>query len=323
MKAVRLTALTGFDAIRIEDVETRPLASREVRIKVHAAGLNFADLLMAGGTYQATPEPPFTMGMELAGEVVEVHPDADGVFPGDRVMARPGQGAFAEEVVTADRNCIVVPPSMSFEHAAAFPIAYGTAHLGLSRRGRLKSGEVLMVHGAAGGVGLTAVQVGKAMGATVIATAGSDERLAIAKANGADFTINYRTDSIRDRVKEMTGGVDVVFDPVGGDAFKQSLRCINPEGRIIVIGFASGDIPQAPANILLVKNVDVIGFYWGGYGGFAPEAIRNSLEQALSLYGDGLLTPHVSHVLPFDRVQEAFALLRDRKATGKVLLTPA
>lgn len=323
MKAVRLTALTGFDAIRVEEMETKPLESRQVRIKVHAAGLNFADLLMAGGTYQATPEPPFTMGMELAGEVVEVHPDADGVFPGDRVMARPGQGAFAEEVVTADKNCIVIPPNMSFDEAAAFPIAYGTAHLGLSRRGRLKSGEVLMVHGAAGGVGLTAVQVGKAMGATVIATAGGDDRLAVAKENGADHIINYRTESIRDRVKELTGGVDVVFDPVGGDVFKQSLRCINPEGRIVVIGFASGEVPQAPANILLVKNVDVIGFYWGGYGGFAPEAIKTSLEQALTLYNDGRLVPHISHRVPFDRVQEAFALLRDRQATGKVILTPA
>ncbi len=322
MKAVRLTALTGFDAIRVEEVASQPLESRQVRIKVRAAGLNFADLLMAGGTYQATPEPPFTMGMEVAGEVVEVHPDADGVFPGDRVMARPGQGAFAEEVVTLDRNCIVIPHKMSFDEAAAFPIAYGTAHLGLSRRGRLKSGEVLMVHGAAGGVGLTAVQVGKAMGATVIATAGADDRLAVAKENGADHVINYRTESIRDRVKEMTGGVDVVFDPVGGDAFKQSLRCMNPEGRIVVIGFASGEVPQAPANILLVKNVDVIGFYWGGYAAFDPDAIRASLEQLLLMYSDGLLVPHISHRVPFGRVQEAFALLRDRKATGKVILTP-
>jgi len=323
MKAVQLTSFDGPAGLDVAEVPAGPLAGRQVRIRVEAAGLNFADLLMMDGSYQATPPVPFTMGMEAAGTVLEVDEASDGVFPGDRVLAHVSSGAFAEELVTADSNCFVIPHGMPFEEAAAFPVAYGTAHLGLSHRGRLKEGEVLMVHGAAGGVGLTAVQVGKAMGATVVATAGSDDKLEIARQAGADHLINYRSESIRDRVKELVGGVDVVFDPVGGDAFKQSLRCINPEGRILVIGFASGEVPQIPANILLVKNVDVIGFYWGAYAGLDKAAFRQSMETLLRLYEDGRLTPHIGGRFPFSAAGEAFDLLKSRKAAGKVVLTPS
>ncbi len=323
MKAVQLTSLDGPDAVALADIQAGPLGARQVRIRVEAAGLNFADLLMMDGSYQATPPTPFTMGMEAAGTVLEVDSAADGVFPGDRVLAHVSSGAFAEELVTGDANCFVIPHAMPFDAAAAFPIAYGTAHLGLSHRGRLKEGEVLMVHGAAGGVGLTAVQVGKAMGATVVATAGGGEKLEVARRAGADHLIDYRSESIRDRVKELVGGVDVVFDPVGGDAFKQSLRCINPEGRILVIGFAGGEVPQIPANILLVKNVDVIGFYWGAYAALDRETFRRSMEDLLRMYEDGKLTPHIGGRFPFSGARDAFDLLKSRKAAGKIVLTPS
>lgn len=323
MKAVQLTSLDGPDAVALVEVAVAPLSKAQVRIKIEAAGVNFADLLMTTGTYQATPDTPFTMGMEASGTVVEVHPDADGVFPGDRVMVHINGGAFCEEIVTDDANCFVIPHSMSFQEAAAFPVAYGTAHLGLSHRAKLLDGDVLMVHGAAGGVGLTAVQVGKALGATVIATAGSDEKLQIAADAGADHTINYRTDAIRDRVKETVGSVDVVFDPVGGDVFSQSLRCVKPEGRILVIGFASGEVPQIPANILLVKNIDVIGFYWGAYVTLNRPAFRQSMEELLRLFSDGRLAPHVGATFSFAQARDAFDLLKSRKVTGKIVLTPA
>ena len=213
MKAVQLTSFEGPGAVSVNDIDGGGLGERQVRIRVEAAGLNFADLLMMNGSYQATPPVPFTMGMEAAGTVLEVDSASEGVFPGDRVLAHVSSGAFAEELVTDASNCFVIPHAMPFEEAAAFPVAYGTAHLGLTHRGRPEEGEILMVHGAAGGVGLTAVQVGKALGATVVATAGSDDKLEIARRAGADHLINYRSQSIRDRVKELVGGVDMVFDP--------------------------------------------------------------------------------------------------------------
>ena len=323
MRAVQLTSFDGPAGLTLAEIDPAPLGRRQVRIKVEAAALNFADILMMTGTYQATPEPPFTLGLEAAGVVTEADRDADGVFVGDRVMVHIGSGAFAEEIVVDDLDCFVIPPEMPFDEAAAFPVAYGTAHLGLTRRGRLAEGEVLLVHGAAGGVGLTAVQVGKALGATVVATAGSAEKLAIAETAGADHLIDYSSESIRDRVKETVGGVDVVFDPVGGDAFSQSLRCIRPEGRILVIGFAGGEVPQIPANILLVKNADVIGFYWGSYVDLNRDAFRQSMEDLLLLYRDGRLRPHVGARFPFAEAETAYDLLRSRMAAGKIILTPA
>ena len=204
--------------------------------------------------------------------------------------------------------------------AAAFPIVYGTSHVALTHRCPVFPGDVLMVHGAAGGVGLTAVEIGKALGATVVATAGSDEKLAIAKQYGADYLINYRTEDIREKVKEYVGGADVIYDPVGGDVFKASLRCINYEGRIVLVGFASGDVPQIPANILLVKNCSAIGFYWGSYRKKKPEVHRRSYDALVGLYEEGKLKPHVSHVLPMEQAAEALQLLIDRKSTGKVVL---
>jgi NADPH2:quinone reductase len=216
-------------------------------------------------------------------------------------------------------RCVVIPDAMPFVDAAALQIAYGTSHVALDYKAQLKPGETLLVLGAAGGVGLTAVELGKLMGARVIAVARGVDKLAVAKAAGADHVIDATEGDLRDQLKAL-GGVDVVYDPVGGDQFKSAFRACNPEARIIVIGFASGDIPQIPANHLLVKNLNVLGFYWGGYLGFKPNVVTDSLKQLLEWYADGKLHPHVSHALPLDQANQGMQLLRDRKSTGKVVI---
>ena len=269
------------------------------------------------------PELPFSPGMECAGEVVEVGSAVKGHKVGDRVLAMTGHGGFAQEVVVKASLLIPLPDSMSFKHAAAFPVAYGTSHVGLDYRAGLKKGETLLVLGAAGGVGLTAVEIGKAMGATVIAAASSAEKLEVCKQYGADHVINYAEEDIRDRVKEITGGkgADVIYDPVGGDAFDAAMRSIAWEGRLVVIGFASGRVPVAKANILLVKNVSVVGFYWGSYNIKKPEVVMQSLKTLLEWYDNGTIKPHISHEMPMEQAGEALEMMIQRKSTGKVVLT--
>ncbi len=321
MKAIEIKELIGLDGLELVERPSPKVGKGQVRIKVEAAALNFADLLMLTGQYQDTPPVPFTPGMEAVGTVVEVDDDADGVYLGDRVLAVVGNGAFCEEVVTDSTNCWQAPIGLSSEQAAALPVAYGTADVGLFDRAKLQKGEVLLVHGAAGGVGLAAVQLGKAMGATVVATAGGPEKCALAKENGADFTIDYRDENIRDKVKEYVGGVDVVFDPVGGDVFNQSLRCVNPLSRILVVGFAAGDIQKIPSNHLLVKNVDIQGFYWGAYKKFKPEVLDKSFERIASYAKGGAINPHVGGSYPLAKARDALEFLESRKATGKVIIT--
>lgn len=292
----------------------------ELRIEIAACGLNFADLLMAEGRYQDTPAPPFTLGMEFAGTVVETGPGVATPAVGTRVAVMAGHGGLSETATVPADRCIPIPDAMPFAHAAGFQVAYGTSHLGLARRARLSPGETLLVLGAAGGVGLTAVEVGKLMGARVIAVARGAEKLAVCAEAGADHLVDSQTEDLRGAVKAL-GGADVVYDPVGGDAFAQALRATKPEGRILVVGFASGDVPQIPANHLLVKNVDICGYWWGGYMKFRPEALRASMTELLGWYEAGRLKPHVSHEIPLARVEEAYALLRERKSTGKVVVT--
>lgn len=231
-----------------------------------------------------------------------------------------GRDGLADEGVFDATRVLAIPDAMSFEDAAAFPIAYGTGHLALDHRAKLQKGETLFVTGAAGGVGLTAVELGKLMGARVIAHARGADKLAIAKAAGADHLVDDSED-IRSVLKDL-GGVDVVYDAVGGDAFTAAFRACKPEGRLLPIGFASGDVPQIPANHLLVKNLTVIGFYIGAYLNFRPDVFRNSLQTLIGWYDDGKLKPHVSHVLPLDQVLDGFELIRSRQATGKVVITP-
>lgn len=292
----------------------------EVQIAVAACGLNFADLLMIEGHYQDTPPVPFTLGMELCGTVTALGEGVTGPAPGTRVIAFAGQGGLADTACVPAALCRPVPEEMPSDIAAGFQVAYGTSHLALDRRARLRTKETLVVLGAAGGVGLTAVEIGKLMGAQVVAVARGPEKLAIARAAGADHLIDAEADLTAEL--RALGGADVVYDAVGGAAFSACLRAMKREGRILAIGFASGDVPQVPANHLLVKNVDVIGVYWGGYLAFAPDVLMDSLDTLMSWYAEGRLSPHVGHVLPLDRAEDALDLLRSRRSTGKVVVTP-
>ncbi|MEJ6391293.1 NADPH:quinone oxidoreductase family protein [Gymnodinialimonas ulvae] len=292
----------------------------QVKIRIKACGLNFADLLMAKGTYQDTPALPFTLGMEIAGTVEALGEGVSHPPVGARVAVFEGAGGLADAGVFAAERCVVIPDEMPFDHAAGFIVAYGTSHLALTDRAHLKPGERLLVLGAAGGVGLTAVELGTAMGAEVIAVARGPEKLAVAKAAGAAHVLDSETADIRAEVKAL-GGADVVYDAVGGDGFKAAMRATNPGGRLVVIGFASGDIPQIPANHLLVKNIDAIGFYWGGYLRWAPERLAKSLGQLMDMYRDGALKPHIGATRPLEQAGEAMDLLRQRKVSGKVVVT--
>ena len=292
----------------------------QLRVDIRACGLNFADLLMQKGTYQETPAAPFTQGMEVAGVVTAVGESVTGFAPGDRVVVLSGQGGLAEEGVFDAVRALHMPDGLSFEQGAAFQIAYGTSHVALQHRARMQPGEMLLVTGAAGGVGLTAVEIGKLMGATVIAHARGADKLAVARAAGADHLIDDSED-LRARVKEL-GGADVVYDAVGGAAFQAAFRACKPEARLLPIGFASGEVPQIPANHLLVKNLTVIGFYIGGYMKFRPDIIQDSLQTLMGWIVEGRLTPHISQVLPLDRVADGMELLRSRASTGKVVITP-
>lgn len=319
---MRAFQVTRFDEKPVlADIAVPMPGDGEVLLDIAACGLNFADLLMADGTYQDTPAPPFTLGMEVCGTVIAQGAGVDQPAIGTRVAVFGGQGGLAEKGLFPAALCRPVPDTMRDETAAGFMVAYGTSHLALARRAQLQPGETLLVLGAAGGVGLTAVEIGKAMGATVIAVARGADKLAVAKNAGADHLIDSTTDDIKAAVKAL-GGADVVYDPVGGDAFKAALGACNREARVIVIGFASGDVPQIPANILLVKNITVIGFYWGGYLGFNPQALTDSLADLMGWHAQGKLHPHVSHVLPLDRAGDALELMRTRKSTGKVVVTP-
>ena len=304
----------------VEGPRPRPQQGQAM-IRIHACSLNFADTLMTKGKYQDTPQLPFTLGLEMAGEVVTLGPETDGPAPGTRVAVYAGSGGLAEYGCFAADRLVPIPNSMPYEEAAAFQIAYGTSHIALKHRARMQPGETLLVLGAVGGVGLTAVEIGKLMGAKVIACARGADKLEAAKAAGADHLIDAKTADLRAEVKAL-GGADVVYDPVGGDQWEAAFRACKPEARLIPIGFASGEVPQIPANHLLVKNLTVLGLYWGGYLKFAPEVLTSSMAELFTWYEAGHLKPHVSHVLPLDRADEALELLRSRKSTGKVVVTP-
>jgi NADPH:quinone reductase len=316
MRAFQVTE-TGQDPV-FRTITLSPPGAGEVSVAVRACALNHADLLMAQGRYQERPALPFTLGLELAGVVQATGPGAD-LAVGTRVAVYAGHGGLAETAVVPAARCLPIPDSMDFATAAAFQIAYGTSHLALNHRARLQPGETLLVLGAAGGVGLTAVEIGKRMGARVVASARGSDRLAVAQAAGADVLIDSEAPGLKDALKAL-GGVDVVYDAVGGPAFMEALRATRPEGRLLAIGFASGDVPQVPANLLLVKNLSVIGLYWGGYLAFAPHILMDSLRTLVDWHSRGWIKPHISHRLPFDQAPQALQLLRDRQATGKVVV---
>lgn len=323
MRAVVCNAYCEPGDLTIEEVATPALAAGQVRITVEAAGLNFADTLIIAGKYQNKVPPPFTPGFEVAGRVLDCAADVSGLAPGQRVMAIVDHGGFAEAVVAPAGQVFPLADSVDTLAAAGFPIAYGTSHLGLVYRAALQPGETLLVHGAAGGVGLTAVEIGKRLGATVIATANGAAKLQVAKDAGADHLIESGSDDLKDQVKALTGGrgADVVYDPVGGKLFEASLRCTALGGRILIVGFASGDVPQIPANILLVKNISALGFHWGQYQTLNPAWMRASFEELLRWLAAGEIKPHVSRTYPLADAVEALQALKARKTTGKVVLT--
>ncbi|MDD7970240.1 NADPH:quinone oxidoreductase family protein [Roseinatronobacter alkalisoli] len=316
-------------AVRLESTESPPTFQQirepvhgpgEVLIDVAACGLNFADLLMMKGQYQERPALPATLGMEIAGTIRAISPDVTGFHVGQRVAAFTGQGGLAEMATCPAARCIALPDNMPMTEASGFLVAYGTSHLALRHRASLQPNETLVVLGAAGGVGLTAVETAAQMGARVVAVARGVEKLKIAEQAGASVCLDSDTTDLRSALKDM-GGVDVVYDAIGEPMASAALHALRPEGRFLAIGFAGGTVPRFPANILLVKNLTVIGLYWGGYLNFAPKALTDSLQELLSWYAQGRIKPHISHVLPFDQVFEGFELLRNRKSTGKIVIS--
>ncbi|SCZ54149.1 NADPH2:quinone reductase [Epibacterium ulvae] len=316
MKAYQVQAIDTGTLISLQPASP---SAGEIGVKIAACGLNFADLLMRKGTYQDTPELPFIPGLELAGHVTELGDKVEGFEIGDRVAVFSGKGGLASHGVFKASCAVKLPDTMDFITAAGFQIAYGTSQIALDHCARLQAGETLLVTGAAGGVGLTAVEIGKKMGARVIAHARGADKLAIAEKAGADILIDDDED-LRARLKEL-GGADVVYDAIGGDVWKAAFRATNPGGRLLPIGFAGGEVPQIPANHLLVKNLTVIGLYIGGYQKTHPHIIRESFEKLFKWHAEGALHPHVSHVLPLEQVEDALELLRQRKSTGKVVIS--
>lgn len=309
------------EKLRLESFVPRTLKDGEVRVAVRAAGINFPDILMAAGEYQLKPDLPFTPGVEAAGTVTEVTDSATGVAVGDRVIVKMRHGAYADEVVVTPSQLTKLPPDFDEAEGATFLAAHGTAYHALVDRGMLKRGEVLLVHGAGGGVGLAAVEIGKLLGATVIAAASSDEKLAVAKAKGADHLINYAKEPFRDAVKRITDGrgADVVFDPVGGKVFENSQRCIAWGARILVVGFTGG-IGLARTNLLMIKGASVLGVRAGEAVRKNPALGEERMRTLLAWAAGGHVKPHISHRLPLEDYAQAMRLLIDRKAIGRVAL---
>ena len=317
MRAMQLTTLGH--PLELRDVEMPMPAAGEVLVRIHTCGLNFGDTLIVKGTYQEKPALPATVGMEMCGTIEALGDGVTHLHVGQRIAAYSGFGGLAEYAALPAAICVPVPEDMPHVDAAAFLIAYGTSHVALDYKAHLKRGERLLVLGASGGVGLTAVELGKLMGAEVIAVARGADKLAVAKAAGADHLLDSETCDLRADVKAL-GGADVVYDPVGGDLFDAAVRACNPEARLLPLGFASGKVPQIPANILLVKNLTVIGYYWGGYTRVNPAVLTDSFAVLFDWYVAGKLKPHVSHVLPLAQANDGLELLRTRKATGKVVI---
>ena len=321
VRAVVCRELGPPEQLRLETFPSRSLREGEVRVAIRAAGLNFPDILMAAGEYQLKPALPFTPGVEAAGDVTEVDPSAKGVAVGDKVIVKMRFGAYADEAVVSASQLTRMPSTFDYAEAATFLAGHGTAYHALIDRGQIQPGEVLLVHGAGGGVGLAAVEMGKMLGATVIAAASSEEKLAIAKARGADHLLLYAREPFRDAVKRITGGrgADVVFDPVGGEIFENSLRCIAWGARVLVIGFTGG-IGSAKTNLLLIKGASVLGVRAGEAVRKNPALGEVRLKALLQWAEEAKLRPNVSHRLPLEDYAKAMRLLIDRKAIGRVAL---
>jgi NADPH:quinone reductase len=322
VKAILCQAYGPPESLVVADVPPPVAGAGEVVVSMKAASLNFPDVLIIQGKYQVKPPLPFSPGSEMAGIVKAVGEGVTRVKPGDRVMAFTTYGAFAEEVKTDADRLTPIPEAMDFANASAFGIAYATSDHALRDRGALRAGETLLVLGAAGGVGLAAIEIGKAIGAYVIACASTDDKLSVCRAHGADETINYAREDLRARIRDLTAGrgADVVYDPVGGSYTEPALRSIAWRGRLLVVGFASGEIPRIPLNLALLKGCAIVGVFWGDFARREPSQAADSLRQLTRWFADGRIRPHISATFPLERAPEALALMAARKVTGKVVL---
>ncbi len=321
MRAILCKELGPADKLVIEDVPSPQVSGDGVKVKVKAAGLNFPDTLIIQGKYQIKPELPFSPGGEMAGEIVEVGPDVKNLKPGMRVMGLTGYGSFAEEMVVSESRVIPVPDGMKDETAAAFSMVYGTSYHALKQRANIQPGETLLVLGASGGVGLAAVELGKAMGAKVIAAASSDDKLQVAKEAGADDLINYSDEDLKEALKSRyPQGIDVIYDPVGDRFTEPALRNMAWNGRFLIVGFAAGEIPKIPANLTLLKGCSVVGVFWGAFTAKEPKEHIQNVKELMQLFAEGKINPRVSEVFPFEQYEDALAALSSRRAKGKVVL---
>ncbi len=323
MKAVLCKEYGLPGKLVVEDIPSPKPASGQVVVSVKACGVNFPDTLIIQGKYQFKPEMPFSPGGEVAGVVKEIGEGVKRVKPGDRVIAFNTWGGFAEEMLVEADRTILMPASMDFIPASAFVLTYGTSYHALKDRAEIKAGETMLVLGAAGGVGLAAIQIGKAMGARVIAAASSDEKLKVCRDNGADEVINYGSEDLRSRVKIITAGkgLDVVYDPVGGPYSEPALRDMAWKGRFLVVGFAAGDIPKVPLNLMLLKGCSIVGVFWGAFTKNEPERNRENNWELMAMYAAGKVRPHIHATYPLERAAEALNEVINKRVAGKVVLT--
>ncbi|MBZ5556454.1 MAG: NADPH:quinone oxidoreductase family protein [Acidobacteriia bacterium] len=323
MKAILCKSYGPPESLVFEDVASPAPGAGEIVVSVKAASVNFPDVLIIQNKYQVKPPLPFSPGSELAGIVTSVGAGVTNVKPGDAVMGCTGYGAFAEEIVATSDRFFPIPAGMDVTTAASFVLTYGTADHALRDRGQLQPGETLLVLGAAGGVGIAAIEIGKILGARVIACASSGDKLGVCRAHGADETINYTTEDLRERIKQLTAGhgADVVYDPVGGAYAEPALRAVKWRGRFLVIGFAAGEIPKMPLNLPLIKGSSIVGVYWGDFSRREPARFADSMRQLAAWWTAGTLKPHVSATFPLARASEALTLMANRQVTGKVVLT--
>ncbi len=323
MKAWQVHQYGSPEEMTLDEVDKPTPGEGEVLIRNRAAGLNFFDILQAQGKYQAKPSFPFTVGAEVAGTIEAVGPGVDHLSVGDRVLCLTlGGGGYAEYTIGKARKTFTIPAGMGYEEAAAFPVVYQTSFFAVENRARLQPEEWLLVHAGASGVGMAAIQIGKALGSRIIATAGSEEKLNFCRELGADHVINYRDETWVDQVKQVTGkGADVIYDPVGGDVFDLSTKCIAPDGRLLVVGFASGRIPSVAANRVLLKNISIVGVFWGRHADENRGYLNETHDALTKLYQDGKINPVVTAKSPLEEAPAALRSLADRMVAGKAVLT--
>ena len=322
MKAIVCNEWCKPEDLKVSEIKNPTLDDNSVRVEIYASGVNFPDVLIVQGKYQYKPPFPFSPGSEVAGIISEIGKNVKSLKVGDRVMAVTGHGAFAEEICVPEDKITLVPESMDFITAASMSLTYGTSSYALFQRANIKENDVVLIHGATGGVGITAIEISKAVGAKVIATASTDEKLKIAKEYGADYCINYSQNEFKDKVKEYTDGkgANIIYDPVGGDVFNQSLRCIAWNGIILVIGFASGTIASAPTNLPLLKNCSIVGVFWGAWREREPNGHNINMEKILKWWKENKVKPKVSKVFNLEDTKYALQALINREVIGKAVI---